>query len=118
MKQLGRALPGFFGPQTVSASCLHVGLRGMHLPAMGGWTRLEMVSHYAQLEDVDLLQAHREHGPIDWLQPRHILGVTSSSSVENPPWLRDNGDGEPALFTKEWPKLSMIVLGIILLWLS
>ena len=28
---------------------------------------LEMVAHYAQLEDIDLLQAHREHSPIDRL---------------------------------------------------
>ncbi len=42
-------------------------MRTQPLQALGGWARLEMVAHYAQLEDIDLIQAHREHSPIDRL---------------------------------------------------
>ncbi len=35
--------------------------------ALGGWARLEMVAHYAQHQDIDLLQAHEERGPVDRL---------------------------------------------------
>jgi integrase/recombinase XerD len=37
----------------------------LHLQAMLGHASLDMVYHYAQMTDEDLLQAHREHGPID-----------------------------------------------------
>lgn len=46
---------------------LRAGMSATHLQALGGWSGLEMVSHYAQLEDIDLLQAHKEHSPIDRL---------------------------------------------------
>lgn len=39
----------------------------LHLQALGGSTGLEMVAHYAQLEDIDFIQAHKEHRAIDRL---------------------------------------------------
>ncbi len=39
----------------------------LHLQALDSWAGLEMVAHYAQLEDLDLIQAHKEHSPIDQL---------------------------------------------------
>ena len=37
----------------------------LHLQAMLGHASLNMVYHYAQMTDEVLLQAHRQHGPID-----------------------------------------------------
>lgn len=37
----------------------------LHLQAMLGHASLTMVNHYAQLEDADLLQSHKQHSPID-----------------------------------------------------
>ena len=37
----------------------------LHLQAMLGHASLDMVYHYAQMTDEDLLQAHRQHGPVD-----------------------------------------------------
>jgi hypothetical protein len=42
---------------------------GCLIPAKpGDWTSLEMVQHYAQMEDFDLLQAHKLHSPVDNLK--------------------------------------------------
>jgi hypothetical protein len=40
-------------------------MRPLHLQALGGWANLEMVDHYAQMVDEDLLQEHKEHSPVD-----------------------------------------------------
>lgn len=37
----------------------------LHLQAMLGHSSLEMVQHYAQMVDDDLLDADRAHSPID-----------------------------------------------------
>jgi integrase/recombinase XerD len=37
----------------------------LHLQALGGWSNLDMVRHYAQMVDDDLLEAHKAHSPID-----------------------------------------------------
>lgn len=47
---------------------LRNGMDVLHLQAMLGHAGLEMVRHYAQLVDDDLLQAHRQHSPIDNLK--------------------------------------------------
>lgn len=44
---------------------LRAGMDAIHLQILGGWAGLDMVAHYASLEDDDLLQAHRDHSPID-----------------------------------------------------
>lgn len=46
---------------------LRAGMDAVHLQLLGGWAGLDMVTHYAELEDADLLQAHRDHSPIDSL---------------------------------------------------
>lgn len=46
---------------------LRAGMDAIHLQMLGGWAGLDMVAHYASLEDEDLLQAHRDHSPIDSL---------------------------------------------------
>ena len=53
--------------RTFTILSLRSGMDVLHLQALGGWSDLSMVSHYAQLEDVDLLEAHKEHSPIDRL---------------------------------------------------
>jgi site-specific recombinase XerD len=37
----------------------------LHLQAMLGHASLDMVQHYAQMIDDDLLQAHQAHSPVD-----------------------------------------------------
>lgn len=46
---------------------LRAGMDALHLQMLGGWAGLDMVAHYASLEDEDedLLQAHRQHSPVD-----------------------------------------------------
>jgi hypothetical protein len=43
-------------------------MNALHLQNLGGWEGLEMVQHYAQMVDDDLLQAHRAHSPVDSLK--------------------------------------------------
>jgi site-specific recombinase XerD len=47
---------------------LRAGMDVLHLQAMLGHASLEMVQHYAQMVDDDLLQAHKAHSPMDNLQ--------------------------------------------------
>jgi site-specific recombinase XerD len=47
---------------------LRAGMDVLHLQAMLGHASLDMVQHYAQMVDDDLLQAHKAHSPIDNLQ--------------------------------------------------
>lgn len=44
---------------------LRDGMNVLHLQALGGWASLDMVEHYAQMVDDDLLQAHKAHSPMD-----------------------------------------------------
>ena len=54
--------------RTFTILSLRADMDVLHLQAMLGHSSLEMVQHYAQMVDVDLLQAHRAHSPIDNLQ--------------------------------------------------
>jgi site-specific recombinase XerD len=51
--------------RTFTLLSLRNGMDVLHLQALGGWSSLAMVQHYAQMVDEDLLQAHSLHGPID-----------------------------------------------------
>jgi site-specific recombinase XerD len=44
---------------------LRAGMDVLHLQAMLGHSSLDMVQHYAQMVDGDLLQAHQAHSPMD-----------------------------------------------------
>jgi site-specific recombinase XerD len=44
---------------------LRNGMDVLHLQAMLGHASLDMVQHYAQMVDEDLLQSHKQHSPID-----------------------------------------------------
>ncbi|HUI89097.1 MAG TPA: tyrosine-type recombinase/integrase [Anaerolineales bacterium] len=44
---------------------LRAGMDVLHLQALLGHSTLDMVQHYAQMVDDDLLQAHEAHSPID-----------------------------------------------------
>jgi site-specific recombinase XerD len=44
---------------------LRAGMDVLHLQAMLGYAGLDMVQHYAQMVDDDLLQEHKAHSPID-----------------------------------------------------
>lgn len=50
---------------------LRAGMDVLHLQAMLGHASLDMVQHYAQMVDDDLLQAHQAHSPIDNLSHLH-----------------------------------------------
>ena len=47
---------------------LRNGMDPLHLQALLGHASLDMVQHYAQMVDNDLLQAHKQHSPIDNLK--------------------------------------------------
>lgn len=51
--------------RTFTILSLRAGMDPLHLQNLGGWTSLEMVQHYAQMEDIDLLEAHKAHSPVD-----------------------------------------------------
>lgn len=53
--------------RTFTILSLRSGMDVLHLQTLGGWAGLEMVAHYAQLEAIDLIEAHREHSPVDRL---------------------------------------------------
>lgn len=56
-------------PHAMRRTFVILSLRGemdvLHLQAMLGHSSLEMVNHYAQLVDDDLLRSHKAHSPID-----------------------------------------------------
>ena len=54
--------------RTWTIFALRAGMDPLHLQALGGWEDLEMVNHYAQMVDEDLLQAHKAHSPVDRLK--------------------------------------------------
>ena len=51
---------------------LRNGIDVLHLQALLGHTSLDMVLHYAQMVDEDLLQAHRKASPVDNLNRSEI----------------------------------------------
>ena len=53
--------------RTFTILALRAGMSPLHLQNLGGWTSLDMVEHYAQMIDEDLLQEHKAHSPIDGL---------------------------------------------------
>jgi len=59
----------YISPHALRRTFVILSLRGgmdvLHLQALGGWSSLDMVYHYAQLEDIDLLEGHKAHSPID-----------------------------------------------------
>ncbi len=40
-------------------------MNALHLQNLGGWAGLDMVQHYAQMVDEDLLAEHKAQSPID-----------------------------------------------------
>jgi integrase/recombinase XerD len=53
--------------RTFAILSLRAGMSPLHLQALGGWASMDMVQHYAQMVDEDLLQAHKAHSPVDSL---------------------------------------------------
>lgn len=51
--------------RTFAILSLRAGMDALHLQNMGGWTSLDMVNHYAQMVDDDLIQANRSHSAMD-----------------------------------------------------
>jgi site-specific recombinase XerD len=47
---------------------LRAGMDVLHLKALLGHADFTMVEHYAQMEEVDLVSAHRQHSPVDSLK--------------------------------------------------
>lgn len=44
---------------------LRSGMDSLYLQHLGGWEDMTMLDHYAAIEDIDLLRAHRDHSPHD-----------------------------------------------------
>jgi integrase/recombinase XerD len=59
----------FFTPhalrRTFTILSLRAGMDVLHLQALLGHASLDMVQHYAQMVDDDLLTEHRAHSPVD-----------------------------------------------------
>ncbi len=55
--------------RTFTILALRAGVDVAHLQALTGRADTTMLMHYAQMGDVDLIQAHSEHSPIDWPSP-------------------------------------------------
>jgi integrase/recombinase XerD len=53
--------------RTFAILSLRAGMSPLHLQALLGHSSLEMVRHYAQMVDDDLLQAHKSASPVDQL---------------------------------------------------
>lgn len=53
--------------RTFAILALRAGMNALHLQALGGWASLDMVQHYAQMIDDDLLREHKAHSPVDSL---------------------------------------------------
>jgi site-specific recombinase XerD len=51
--------------RTFAILSLRAGMNALHLQNLGGWEDLEMVQHYAQMVDDDLLREHKAHSPVD-----------------------------------------------------
>lgn len=51
--------------RTFTILSLRAGMNPLHLQALGGWAALDMVQHYAQMVDEDLLQAHHQYSPVE-----------------------------------------------------
>jgi len=51
--------------RTFTILSLRAGMDALHLQNLRGWASLDMVNHYAQMVDEDLLQAHAAHSPVD-----------------------------------------------------
>ncbi len=66
-KQTGLTITPHALRRTFAILSLRAGMDALHLQNLGGWSSLDMVQHYAQMVDEDLLQAHRQHSPIESL---------------------------------------------------
>jgi integrase/recombinase XerD len=53
--------------RTFAILSLRAGMSPLHLQNLGGWESLDMVQHYAQMVDDDLLAEHHAHSPVDRL---------------------------------------------------
>ena len=51
--------------RTFATMSLRAGMNLLHLQGLLGHSTIEMTRRYVQMVDDDLVQAHREHGPID-----------------------------------------------------
>jgi len=56
--------------RTFATMSLRAGMNLLHLQGLLGHSTIEMTRRYVQMLDDDLLEAHREHGPIDFLLHR------------------------------------------------
>jgi site-specific recombinase XerD len=53
--------------RTFATMAMRAGMNLLHLQGLMGHSTIEMTRRYVQMLDDDLLEAHREHGPIDFL---------------------------------------------------
>jgi site-specific recombinase XerD len=51
--------------RTFATLSLRAGMNPLHLQGLLGHSTLDMTRRYVQMVDEDLIEAHREHGPID-----------------------------------------------------
>ncbi len=53
--------------RTFTILSLRAGMDPVYVQNLAGWKDMQMLIHYAQMEDIDLLQAHKAHSPVDHL---------------------------------------------------
>ncbi len=53
--------------RTFTIMALRAGMNPVYVQNLAGWEDMQMLIHYAQMEDIDLLQEHHAHSPIDGL---------------------------------------------------
>lgn len=53
--------------RTFATLSLRAGMNVVQVQGLLGHTSLEMTRHYIELLDEDLVKAHKEHGPIDYV---------------------------------------------------
>lgn len=67
-KQTGLHITPHALRRTFAILSLRAGMDALHLQNLGGWASLDMVQHYAQMVDEDLLRAHNQHSPVEGLK--------------------------------------------------
>jgi site-specific recombinase XerD len=56
--------------RTFATMSLRAGMNPIHLQGLLGHSTLDMTRRYIQMVDDDLVQAHKEHGPVDTMMRR------------------------------------------------
>ena len=62
LTNVGETSPSCLAPNV--EECLRAKMRLLHLQYLGCWTSTEVIDHYTQMVDEELLQEHKAHSPV------------------------------------------------------